>query len=57
MQSHYGEELWGACTSPNSDEFVTCGADKTVRLWDITTNTMKLSTPPLENDVRAVHWS
>ena len=38
-QSHFGEELWGLCSGANEhhqNKFVTCGDDKTVRMWDIT---------------------
>ena len=38
---HYRGELWGlACNNKNSD-YVTCGDDKTVRLWDIEKRDMK----------------
>ncbi len=56
VQGHFGEELWGACTSPNSRKFVSGGADKTVRLWDIETRKM-LAFSKFENDIRAVDWA
>lgn len=34
LQGHYDGELWGLATSPDSSRYVTCGGDKTVRLWD-----------------------
>jgi len=49
--------LWGACASPNSHKFVTCGADKTVRVWDIDTKKMVIATKPFQNDMRAVDWA
>jgi microtubule-associated protein-like 6 len=33
-KSHYAGELWGLATHPHKQYFVTCGDDKTVRLWD-----------------------
>ena len=33
-KSHFGGELWGLATHPHKHYFVTCGDDKTVRLWD-----------------------
>ena len=33
-KSHFKGELWGLATHPHKHYFVTCGDDKTVRLWD-----------------------
>ena len=34
MQGHYDGEVWGCAASPKEYKFVSCGGDKTVRLWD-----------------------
>lgn len=34
MQGHYDGEVWGCAASPKEHKFVSCGGDKTVRLWD-----------------------
>ena len=57
LQGHYGEELWGACASANSHKFVSAGADKTVRIWDIDTRKMLIASKPFENDIRAIDWA
>jgi len=36
---------------------VTCGGDKTIRVWDIEQKKMIAGTQPMENDFRAVDWS
>lgn len=58
LQGHYDGELWGLATSPNEGEhkFITCGGDKTIRLWDVNKRKMLASTQPMKNDVKAVHW-
>lgn len=33
--SHCMGELWGLAIHPQRDEFITCGDDKTIRLWSI----------------------
>ncbi|XP_046848411.1 echinoderm microtubule-associated protein-like 6 [Xenia sp. Carnegie-2017] len=35
MKSHTEGEIWGLCTHPEKDVFVTGSDDKTVRLWDL----------------------
>ena len=57
LQGHYDGELWGCATSPTSTKYVTCGGDKTIRIWDTKTYSLTAYTVPLENDVRAVDWS
>jgi microtubule-associated protein-like 6 len=57
LQGHYGDELWACCASPNSHKFVSAGADKTVRIWDIDTRKMVIATKPFENDIRSVDWA
>ena len=51
LQGHYDGEVWGCCISPKKDQFITCGGDKTARLWDAKTNTM-LQGMSFDNDVR-----
>lgn len=35
---HSNGELWGLAANPLKDEFVTCGDDKTIRVWSIRTH-------------------
>lgn len=56
LYGHYDGEVWGCAASPNSYRFVSCGGDKTIRLWDVVKNTMVCGTLPLENDLRALDW-
>jgi len=37
------QRQWGVASSPNTNEFVTCGDDKTIRVWDFETHIMKTS--------------
>lgn len=57
LQGHYDGEVWGCAMSPGSYRFVTCGGDKTVRLWDMQTRKMIVGTEPFENDCRAIDWA
>ena len=52
LQGHYDGEVWGCAASPNSHKFLSCGGDKTIRMWDAVNNKMLHGTEPLENDVR-----
>ena len=54
MHGHYQEELWGLCVSPNGTRFVTCGGDKTVRIWTLDA---LVYTSSFEEDGRACDWS
>jgi len=40
MQGHY-DELWGLATHPSKLEFCTAAEDRTLRVWDLATRTMK----------------
>lgn len=57
LQGHYDGELWGCAASPNEHKYVTCGGDKTIRVWDSKKYVMLAGTKPLENDVRAIDWA
>lgn len=37
MTSHCKGELWGEAWSPNCQQFITAGDDKTLRIFDATT--------------------
>ncbi len=37
MTSHYKGELWAEAWSPNSEQFLTAGDDKTLRIYDTRT--------------------
>lgn len=55
MRGHYDGEVWGAASHPEKDIFVTCGGDKTVRIWD--TRKMIKASDPFEADVKSCDWS
>jgi WD40 repeat protein len=56
LQGHYEGEVWGCCASPDKDYFVTCGGDKTIRLWDARSNEMIVGSVPLANDARYLRF-
>ena len=35
MSGHFGGELWGLCTIPNTSMIITCGEDFVVSKWDL----------------------
>jgi len=43
--------------SPNSNNFVTVGADNTLRLWDVKGYKSIKVNNELDKDVRAIDWS
>lgn len=55
MKGHFDGEVWGAAAHPKETKFVTCGGDKTVRIWD--TRKMLLASEPFENDIKSCDWS
>ena len=55
MQSHYADELWAECWSPDGKKFVTGGDDKTLRIYDADTFEMEHSYE-LKERVRGVDW-
>jgi len=57
IQGHSQGEFWGLAVNP-SKEFVaaTAGDDKTLRLWDLSTDQM-ISMRNLEHGCRALHYS
>lgn len=55
MRGHYDGEVWGAAAHPSETQFVTCGGDKTIRVWD--TQKMLRASEPFEDDIRSCDWS
>jgi WD40 repeat protein len=60
VQGHYKgvqdkPEIWGCATHPTKQIFASCGADKTVRIWDATS--MLGMSEQFEYDVTALSWS
>jgi WD40 repeat protein len=56
-EAHNSGELWGLCTHPTDpDVFVTCGDDKTVRVWSISHRRL-LRKAVLDCTARSVAWS
>ena len=56
MKGHYDGQLTGLAVSKVDNKFVTCGGDKTVRIWDVKTFP-NVSTAILDNDLSAIDWS
>lgn len=56
MMAHSSGELWGLSCSPNGSQFVTCGGDASIRVYDVATNSIQ-SLFYEKTDVRAVDWS
>ena len=54
INGHSKEELWGLCTSPNKDQFITCGGDKEICLWEPTKLIFRQSCP---NEAKACDWA
>ena len=48
-------ELWGCAVHPKDQIFASCGADKTIRLWN--ENTMLMASDQFACDLKALDWS
>ena len=58
QQGHFKQELWGLAISPNSNRFVTCGDDQTVRLWDVSRKFEQVAIQTeFKSILRAVDWA
>ena len=55
MKGHFDGEVWGAAPHPSKTQFVTCGGDKTVRVWD--TRKMLRASEPFSDDIKSCDWS
>ena len=55
VEGHYDGEVWGLATSPREYQYITCGGDKIIRLWDMESKKMLGCSKPFENDIRAVN--
>jgi microtubule-associated protein-like 6 len=55
MKSHFAGELWACTFSPESDQFVTAGDDKTLRVYNVSDRKMQYSYK-MANMVRSVDW-
>jgi len=55
--AHFGDEVWGLAPHPtNPDLYISCGDDKTIRLWSVSRK-RQLAIVMLENHMRAIAWS
>ena len=54
VQGHSTGELWGLCTSPIEEIFITCGGDFLVRLWEPTELKVERE---FENEAKACDWA
>jgi WD40 repeat protein len=56
-EAHHTGELWGLCVHPlDPDLFVTCGDDRTLRIWSITHRRV-IRKAILDCTARSVAWS
>jgi WD40 repeat protein len=53
VSGHCADELWGLAVHPIKPRYLTCGDDKTLRVWDIHTLTM-VGLAKLDTMARAV---
>lgn len=55
--AHAVDEVWGLAPHPtNADVYISCGDDKTIRLWSVSKK-RQLAAVVHENTMRAVSWS
>jgi WD40 repeat protein len=47
-------ELWGCCVSPKKAQFATCGADGTLRVWDV--DRMVCASEAFEPNLYSCDW-
>jgi len=57
MQGHFTGSLYGLAVHPTKPLFITCGGDKTIRMWDANSHKMLHHTEIMEHKVRAIDWS
>ena len=56
LTGHYQGELWGMSCHPSKQQYVTCGDDSTIRLWDISER-KALACKQVEDKLRACHYA
>ena len=56
IDGHFVGETWGLARHPNKEEFVTCGDDMTLRLWD-SAHQRAISVVKLDAKARAVDYA
>lgn len=54
VSSHSDGEVWGLCTSPTTEAFITCAGDKFVRLWE---PKKLLAKAEFSEEARACDWA
>lgn len=50
-------ELWGAACHPQQQLVATCGADRTIRIWDITQKRQVKASAQFSSDLTSLDWS
>ena len=56
LEGHYDGEVWGLATHPKEYQYITCGGDKIIRLWDMESKKMIGCSKAFECDIRALDW-
>lgn len=56
LEGHYDGEVWGLATSPKEYQYVTCGGDRTLKLWDMESKKLLAQSKQFDVDIRAVDW-
>ena len=56
LQSHQASELWALAAHPTKQQFITCGDDKQLRIWDAEAHRM-LKHTSMDTCVRAAAYS